>query len=154
MIHLGTCANLGDSPLMTVIAFRHLPGVAAIERQLALQARGLLAQEEAEELAHLIVDASRALFGITANDTFYAALPDAVRARYDRAEWEAHFELLGQYSRDPNADWREAGLDLCCDEGRLLRCLDVFGRQLVCALNGLHPQAVLAFAHPEIAEAA
>ena len=139
---------------MTLIVFRHLPAVAEVEEQLRLQSRGLLADEEAEELPHLIDDASRDLFGITANDTAYPALPDAVRARYGRAEWEAHFDILGHYARDPNAHWRDFGLDLCCEEGRSLHCLDVFGRQLVCALNGLHPQALLAFANPEIAKAA
>ncbi|MBV8909007.1 MAG: hypothetical protein JOZ20_08410 [Sphingomonas sp.] len=139
---------------MTLIVFRHLPAVAELEEQLRLQSRGLLAEDEAEELPHLIDDASRELFGITANDTFYPALPEAVRAQYGRAEWEAHFETLGQYARDPNAHWRDFGLDLCCDEGRALHCLDVFGRQLVCALNDLHPQAVLTFAFCEIARAA
>jgi len=139
---------------MTLIVFRHLPAVAAVEEQLRLQSRGLLAHEEAEELPHLIDDASRELFGITANDTFYPALPDAVRAGYGRAQWEANFELLGEYSREPNGYWRGFGLDCCCDEGRSLHCLDVFGRQLVCALNGLHPHAVLPFAGSEIAQAA
>ena len=139
---------------MTLIVFRHLPAVGAVEEQLRLQSRGLLAQEEAEELPHLIDDASRELFGITANDTFYPALPEAVRAQYGRAQWEAHFDLLGEHSRDPNAQWLRFGLDCCCEQGRSLRCLDVFGRQLVCALNGLHPQAVLAFADREIAKAA
>jgi hypothetical protein len=139
---------------MTLIVFRHLPAVAAVEEQLRLQSRGLLAEDEAEELPHLVHDASRALFGITANDTLYPALPEAVRARYGRAEWEAHFDGLGQYARDPNAQWRGFGLDLCCDEGRSLHCLDVFGRQLICALHGLHPLAVLAFADGDIAKAA
>jgi hypothetical protein len=139
---------------MTLIVLRHLPAVAAIEEQLRLQSCGLLPEEEAEELPHLIDDASRELFGITANDTFYPALPEAVRARYSRAEWEAHFELLGQYARDPNAHWRGFSLDCCCDEGRSLLCLEQFGRQLICALNGLHPQAVLAFTDGEIAKAA
>ena len=139
---------------MTLIAFRHLPAVAAVEGQLRLQSRGLLADDEAEELPHLIDDASRALFGITANDTFYAALPEAVRARYGRTEWEANFVTLGQYARDPNARWAEFGLDLCCDEGRSLHCLDVLGRQLVCAVSGLHPDAMLAFTGREIAQAA
>ena len=139
---------------MTLIVFRHLPAVAEVEEQLRLQSRGLLADDEAEELPHLVDDASRALFGITANDTFYAALPETVRATYDRGEWEAHFDSLGQHARDPNALWRQFGLDLCCGEGRSLHCLDVFGRQLVCALKGLHPQALLVFADGEIAKAA
>jgi hypothetical protein len=139
---------------MTLIVFRHLPAVADIEKQLRLQSRGLLAHEEAEELPHLIDDASRELFGITANDTLYAALPDAVRARYDRVEWEVNFDILGRYTRDPNANWRAFGLDLCCEQGDALHCLEVFGRQLICALGGLHPNAVLAFAESEIARAA
>ena len=139
---------------MTLIVFRHLPAVAAVEEQLRLQSRGLLAEDEAEALQHLVDDASRGLFGITANDTLYPALPEAVRARYARAEWEANFDGLGQYARDPNAHWRTFGLDLCCEEGRSLHCLDLFGRQLICALHGLHPLGVLAFADGEIAKAA
>jgi hypothetical protein len=139
---------------MTLIVFRHLPSVAAVEEQLRLQSRGLLAEDEAEQLPHLVDDASRKLFGITANDTLYPALPEAVRARYGRAEWEAHFLPLGEYARDPNAQWRTFGLDLGCEEGRSLHCLDLFGRQLICALHGLHPLAVLAFADGEIARAA
>lgn len=139
---------------MTLIVFRHLPAVAALEEQLRLQSHGLLAEDEAEELPHLVDDASRSLFGITANDTVYTALPEAVRARYGRAEWEAHFDHLGQFARDPNAQWREFGLDLCCGEGRSLHCLELFGRQLICALHGLHPLAVLAVADGDIAKAA
>jgi len=139
---------------MALIVFRHLPAVSHLEEQLRLQSRGLLAEDEAEELPHLVDDASRELFSITANDTLYPALPEAVRARYGRAEWEAHFSPLGQYARDPNAQWRTFGLDLCCEEGRSLHCLDLFGRQFICALHGLHPLAVLAFADGEIARAA
>ena len=139
---------------MTPIVFRQLPAVAALEEKLRLQSLGLLPDEEAEELPHLIDDASRELFGITANDTVYAVLPDAVRAKYDRAGWEANFDVLGRYARDANTYWREFGLDLCCGEGRSLHCLDVFGRQLICALKGLHPKAVLAFADRDIPQAA
>jgi hypothetical protein len=139
---------------MSLITLRHLPAVAEIERQLRLQSRGLLADHDAEELPHLIDDASRELFAITANDTLYPALPEAVRAKYARAEWEANFDLLGRHTRDPNAHWRAFGLDLRCEQGDTLHCLEVFGRQLVCALNGLHPNAVLAFAQPETAKAA
>jgi len=139
---------------MTLIILRHLPAVAEIERQLRLQSHGLLADHEAEELPHLIDDASHELFAITANDTLYPALPEVVRAKYPRAEWEANFDVLGRYARDPNAHWRAFGLDLCCEQGETLRCLEVFGRQLVCALHGLHPDAVLAFADPVTAKAA
>jgi hypothetical protein len=139
---------------MTLIVLRHLPAVAAVEEQLRLQSLGLLPEEEAEELPHLIDDSSRALFGITANDTVYAALPEAVRARYGRAEWEGNFDLLGQFARDANAHWRDFGLDCCCEQGHTLHCLELFGRQLLCVVNGLHPLAVLAFVDREVARAA
>jgi hypothetical protein len=139
---------------MNPIVFRHLPAVAAVERQLDLQFRDRLLDDEIEELPHLIDAASLELFGITSQDTFYFALPDAVRAQYGRAEWEANFDILGRYTRDPNADWRAFGLDLRCEQGDTLHCLEAFGRQLVCALHGLHPNAVLAFAERETAKAA
>jgi hypothetical protein len=139
---------------MALIVFRHLPAVAAIEEQLRLQSRGLLPHEEAEELPHLVDDASRELFAISANDTLYAALPEAVRARHARAEWEAQFDRLGWHARDANGYWGAFGLDCCCEKGRSLHCLEVFGRQLVCALEGLHPLAVLTFVDTGIARAA
>jgi hypothetical protein len=139
---------------MTPIVFRHLPAVSAVERQLELQFRDRLLDDELEELPILVDDASLELFGITRRDTFYWALPDSVRSRYDRAEWEEQFDLLGQYTRDPNAHWSTFGLDLRCPEGRGLYCLEVFGRQLICALNSLHPRAALTFANLEVARAA
>jgi hypothetical protein len=150
----GTLANLIDSSLMAQIIFRDLPGIAAVERQLQLHAKDRLLDDEIEELPHLIDAASTALFGITERDTFYWAVPDPVRARFGRAEWDAQFDVLGHYTRDPNAHWRAFDLDLRCPEGGRLHCFDVFGRQLVCALHGLHPQAVLAFAGRSVAQAA
>jgi len=131
---------------MTRIIFRNLPPVSEVERQLDLLARDRLLDDEVEELPHLIDDASVQLFGITQRDTFYWALPAPVAARYDREEWEANFDLLGHYTRDPNAHWNAFDLDLRCDQGGRLHCSEVFGRQLVVALRGLHPNAVLAFA--------
>ena len=139
---------------MTRIVFRDLPAVSSVERQLHLHARDCLLDDDVEELPHLIDDASVQLFGITQRDTFYWALPDPVRSRYGRADWEAHFDVLGHYTRDPNAHWSAFDLDLRCPEGGRLHCLEVFGRQLVCALHGLHPQAVLAFADRKAREAA
>jgi hypothetical protein len=139
---------------MTLIVFRHLPAVAAIEEQLRLQSLGLLSDDETGELPHLIDDASRELFAITSNDTLYPALPEAVRVQLSRSEWEAHFQILARYAPDPNAHWSRFGLDLCCEEGRSLHCLELFGRQLICALEGLHPNAALAFGESEIARAA
>lgn len=139
---------------MTPIVFRELPAVAEVERQLHLQFRDRLLDDELEELPHLIDDASIQLFGITQRDTFYWALPDAIRARFSRSGWEEQFDMLGHYTRDPNAHWRTFDLDLRCPEGGRLHCLEVFGRQLVCALNGLHPNAVLAFAPAKPAKAA
>ena len=139
---------------MTPIVFRDLPAVAEVERQLGLHARDRLLDDELEELPHLIDDASVRLFGITQRDTFYWALPNPVRARFSRAGWEYRFDVLGHYTRDPNAHWRAFDLDLRCPEGGRLHCLEVFGRQLVCAVNGLHPQAVLAFADGVTSKAA
>ena len=102
---------------MTLIVFRHLPAVAAVERQLDLHARDRLLDDEVEELPHLIDDASVELLGITRRDTFYWALPDPVRGRYGRVEWEANFDMLGHYTRDPNAHWRTFDLDLRCEKG-------------------------------------
>ena len=116
--------------------------------------RDRLLDDEIEELPHLIDDASVALFGITQRDTFYWALPDPVRAQYGRAEWEKNFDVLGHYTRDPNEHWSAFDLDLRCDKAGRLHCLELFGRQLVCALHGLHPQAVLAFADRRTSRAA
>jgi hypothetical protein len=131
---------------MASIVFLRLPGVAAVERQLGLHARGHLDDHEVEELPHLLDDTSRALFGITLTVTFYAALPPPVTARFSRAEWEANFDPLAGHGRDPNVHWRQFDLDLRCEKGSSLHCLEVFGRQLIVALNGLHPKAILAFA--------
>jgi hypothetical protein len=139
---------------MNRILFRDLPAVAAVECQLRLHTVDRLLDDEVEELPYLIDDASLELFGITERDTFYWALPEPVRARYGRAEWEANFGVLSHYTRDPNAHWHSFDLDLRCAEGGRLHCLEVFGRQLVCALDGLHPQAVLAFLDRRTAEAA
>ena len=139
---------------MSRILFRDLPAVSRVEQQLALHARDRLLDDEIEELPILVDEASIELFGITGGDTFYPALPEPVRARFSRVDWENHFDVLGHYTRDPNAHWHGYGLDLRCPEGGRLHCLEVFGRQLVCALNGLHPRAVLAFAEEVPAEAA
>ena len=150
MANNGTPWNLVDSSLMAPILFRELPGVAEVERHLEMQLRDRLLDDESEELPQLIDDASRSLFNITEHDTHYAALPESVRARFSRSEWEAQFAALGEHRRDPNAIWQSFGLDVRCPEGRGLHCLDVFGRQLLAAVNGLHPRAVLAFAdYPE-----
>ena len=139
---------------MAQIIFRDLPAVSLVERQLGLHARDRLLDDEVEELPILIDEASVELFGITRHDTFYAALPEPVRANFSRADWEQHFDLLGHYTRDPNAHWKSFDLDLRCEKGTSLHCLEVFGRQLVCALHGLHPKAVLAFADQKGREAA
>jgi hypothetical protein len=138
---------------MTFI-FRSHPAVAAVERQLDLQFHDRLLDDELEELPHLIDDASVELFGITRRDTLYWALPHPVRAKFSRHGWEENFDVLGHYTRDPNAHWRAFDLDLRCDKGGRLHCFEIFGRQLVCALHGLHPQAVLAFADRQICQAA
>lgn len=134
---------------MRLTVFRELPGVAAIEHQLDMQFRDRLLDDDVEELPHLIDDTSIALFGITQRDTFYWALPHPMRDEYAWDEWESRFDILWQHSRDSNNDWRAFDLDIRCAEGSPLRCLEVFGRQLVCALHGLHPHATVAFAERE-----
>lgn len=138
-------------PAMAQIIFRHLSPVAAVERQLKLHASDQLLDDDIQELPHLVDDASRELFGITQRDTFYWALPPAVRRRFGCDRWEENFELLGSRSRDSNAHWNAFDLDLCCKDGSSLHCLEVFGRQLICALQELHPDAVLAFSHRKAA---
>jgi len=150
----GTLASLIDSEAMTQVVFRNLRAVSTVERQLDMQFRDRLFDDEIEELPHLIDDASIELFGITQRDTFHWALPDPVRRKYSRTSWEAKFDVLGQYTPDPNAHWRAFDLDLRCAEGGRLHCFEVFGRQLICALHGLHPQAVLIFAHRKTSKAA
>jgi hypothetical protein len=131
---------------MTQIIFRDLPGVGTVERQLDLRFRDRLLDDELEELSPLIDDTSRALFGITQRDTFYWALPEPVRGKYGHTEWEKNFDVLCRYTRCPNAPWVAFNLDLRCEQGGRLHCFEVFGRQLVCAIRGLHPRAALAFA--------
>jgi hypothetical protein len=136
---------------MTEILFRLLPGVSTVEQQLEMQFRDRLLDDELEELPHLVDDTSVRLFGITQRDTLYWALPSAVRANFSRAGWDENFDVLGRYSRDPNEHWREFNLDLRCHEEGRLHCLEVFGRQLICAVRGLHPNASLAFIHSKAA---
>lgn len=116
--------------------------------------RDRLLDDELEELPHLIDETSLQLFGITQRDTFYWALPAPVREEYSRAAWESHFDVLGEYTRDPNAPWGAFNLDLRCQDGGRLHCFEVFGRQLVCALRGIHPLAVMTFADRNICQAA
>ncbi len=139
---------------MVQVVFRDLPGVSTLERQLDMQFRDRLLDDEVEELPHLIDETSRHLFGITQHDTFYWALPGHVSSEHSRVEWEANFDVLGQYTRDPNAHWHQFDIDLRCEHGGRLHCFEVFGRQLVCALHRLHPRAVLAFALRKTAQAA
>jgi len=136
---------------MTEILFRLLPGVSTVEQQLEMQFRDRLLDDELEELPHLVDDTSVRLFGITQRDTLYWALPSVVRANFSRAGWDENFDVLGRYSRDPNEHWREFNLDLRCHEGGRLHCLEVFGRQLICAVRRLHPNASLAFIHSKAA---
>ena len=119
--------DLANSNSIIQIVFRELPGVATVERQLDMHFRDHLLDDELEELPHLIDDASVQLFGITQRDTFYWALPEPVRGRYGRADWEARFDILGEYTRDPNAYWRAFELDVRCEQGGRLHCFEVFG---------------------------
>jgi hypothetical protein len=131
---------------MALIIFRALPGVSTVEDQLEMRSRDRLLDDELEELPHLIDETSLQLFGITQRDTFYWALPAPVRGEYSRGAWERQFDVLGEYTRDPNAPWAALNLDVRCQDGGRLHCFEVFGRQLVCALREMHPLAVMTFA--------
>lgn len=140
--------------LMTQLIFRDLPGVSTVEHQLDMHFRDRLLDDEIEELPHLIDDISLGLFGITTRDTLYWAVPEIVRSKYSQVDWEAQFDVLWAYSRDPNTAWKAFDLDVRCEDGRPLHCLEVFGRQLICALNGLHPHAVILFSNAATSKAA
>ena len=112
---------------MTLIVFRLLPDVAAVEEQLRLQSRGLLPDAEAEELPHLIDDASRELFGISANDTLYPALPEAVRARTAEANGKPSSDCSPGTPGIPTNIGAASASTSVVREGRSLHCLECSG---------------------------
>jgi hypothetical protein len=63
-----------------------------------------------------------------------------------RAEWERHFEFIEEGFDEETEFWDFFNIDVTDGEGMQLGCMYAFGRQLVCALKRLHPNAILTFA--------
>lgn len=130
---------------MEKIIFRNLPGIAEIEQQYLLYLDNKLMKPEREELERKLGEKSVELFGITEEQTTHWLLPLSALPVGTVEEWERHFEFI-EYAHDEEADfWAFFGIDVTDEEGGQLGCMYAFGRQLVCALKRLHPDAVLTF---------
>lgn len=129
---------------MASIVLRDIPGIAEIEARLSEEDAGRLMRPEIEELRKDIDLLSLRLFGATASQTDYRSLPWDTRPASED-EWEAHFEFL-EYEFDEEDDfWSAFEVDVTDGAGEQLLCIDVLGRQLVCALKQVHPIASLLF---------
>lgn len=126
------------------IVFRDLPGIAEIERLYLLYLDNMLMKDEIGDLLQAIDAKSIELFGIVETDTSYWSLPREVNPG-SQDEWERHFEFIAKLYDEENDFWDFFGIDVSDDEGEQLVCIFAFGRQLVCALKRLHPDATLAF---------
>lgn len=124
---------------MAKIIFRELPGIASIERRCSIFDK-LMADEREDLLADLDV-ASLRLFGIKQIDTAWNCVP-ASHAPASRDDWDLHFDFLLEWEYDEEgAFWDAVGVDVTNGKGEPLNCLAWLGRQLVCAIKGLHPVA-------------
>lgn len=93
------------------------------------------------------------LFGITESDTNFSPKPAEIlhgdmdtltsegALRWQR--WEAHFEFLEWEWDEEGAFWAAVDLDVRDDDGDRSLIMDYWGRQLVCVIKGLLPQARL-----------
>jgi hypothetical protein len=126
------------------ILFRALPGIAEIESQILLWNDNRLMKDEIEALERVIDAKSVELFGISEEDTSYWRLPSREESS-SVEEWEEHFAFLDWEWEEEDRFWEVFGLDLHDENGDRLACIDLFGRQLVCALKRIHPKAVLTF---------
>ena len=129
--------------MVNLIRFREISGVPEIEQLVRTSDRMML--DERQEMWRKIHDTSLKLFGITERDTWYASLPPEARPP-TQEEWEIHFEFLEYEYDEEDQFWSAFGLDMRDEGGAELRCVEVFGRQLVCAVKRLHPRAALLFA--------
>jgi len=129
---------------MKRILFPELPGIAEIERQYLLYLDNKLLKDEREALEAAIEAKSIEFFGITERDTAHWARPTAAAA-VTCNEWEGHFEFIEEGWEEEDAFWDFFGIDVTDGNGMQLACLYAFGRQLVCALKQLHPEARLSF---------
>lgn len=134
---------------MNVVVFRDLPGIADLELMLVAKAEGRLRGDELQLVAREIDQLSTRLFGITEADTRSPPWPDGPidSAYVARAEeWESCFAwLYGDYTDAEDAFWQAIGIDMSASEDEYLECLDVFGRQIVCAARRLLPAASFRF---------
>ncbi|WP_158250639.1 hypothetical protein [Novosphingobium sp. HII-3] len=126
---------------MQKIVLREVPRIAAIEQRL-LGAEKLMS-DELEALQADVDAASIELFGITQQDTLWPPKGQS----YD--EWMLHFEFLEWEYDEEAAFWDAFGIDVADADGEPLECLSEFGRQLVCVLKRLLPEARLRF-RPEV----
>ena len=133
---------------MPITVFRDLPGVADFEKRFAMRDRLML-----DELKQLMSDGDKLsleLFGITLEQTIDPpAVPDgyiedAWSAK--RSEWNRHFAWLEQDETEAEAAfWDAIGIDMTDTDGDYLACLYEFGRQIVCVVKSLHPDASFRF---------
>lgn len=128
-----------------LIVFRDLPGIADIEQRLHDRYENRLMKPEIEQLSVDIDRMSLRLFGVTGGQTEYEAQPHVDRPFYPE-DWEQHFAFLDDLWEEELAYWEAAGLDMSDGEGEPLLCVDVFGRQIICAILGIHRSAALLFA--------
>lgn len=133
------------------IILRDLPGIAEIERQYLMFLDNKLMKDEIEALERALEAKSLELFGITQRDTEHWVRPnDAAAVSYQ--EWERHFEFIEYAFEEEDSFWEAFGIDVTDEKGDQLACMEEFGRQLVCALKRLHPEAVLTFRRGDTAE--
>lgn len=123
---------------MERIAFRDLPGIYWIEKQLELQGR--LMKDEQDELDRRIEAKSVEFFGIGLADTYYDRYANGSTPE-GAEEWETQFDFLEVGYDEESVFWDAFGIDITDGKGDQLLCMDVFGRQLVCGLRGLLPNA-------------
>lgn len=129
---------------MNPVIFRDLAGIAELEEQYLLYLDNRLMKPEREELEQRLDEKSLELFGITEDDTLYWHLPRSAMPGTPE-QWERHFEFIENARDEEGEFWDFFGIDVTDGQGVQLGCLYAFGRQLVCALKRLHPDAVLSF---------
>lgn len=140
--------------MTNLIRLLDLPGVAELEAALHVPGRQL--DKQYDDLDERIQALSLKLFGITDADTQFAPRPDEQvwdrqlethlltpdgSKRWDA--WEANFEFLQWEWEEEDAFWALGGLDVRGEDGESIEILANFGRQIVCAIKGLHPRAHL-----------